>query len=327
VTVDRPIYVAGLERSGTSLIFALLASHPNIAMSRRTNLWRYFYGQYGDLAIDADLERCLAVMKRYKRLQVLNLDFDRVRADFVRGTRTYGRLFGLIGRQVAEAEGKPRWGDKSLLTERWTEQIFEAFPDAVIVHMVRDPRDRFASSKTRWKTRRGGVGAGIAEWNGSARLGLRNQARYAGRYRVVRYEDLATDPRGTMAEVCAAIGEEFTEDLLAMHGAPSFRDQGSNSSYGRRDAGSIATDSIGRYRDVLSGREAAFMEIAGRSPMGRLDYGRTSPGLGGAELTRLACLDVPLEAARYLAWSARDGLASRRRRGVPSYRLADAGNG
>ena len=32
-----PVFVAGLERSGTSLIFALLASHPNIAMTRRTN--------------------------------------------------------------------------------------------------------------------------------------------------------------------------------------------------------------------------------------------------------------------------------------------------
>ena len=31
-----PIYIAGLERSGTSLIYALLASHPNIAMFRRT---------------------------------------------------------------------------------------------------------------------------------------------------------------------------------------------------------------------------------------------------------------------------------------------------
>ena len=37
-----------------SLAFALLASHRNISMTRRTNLWTYFYGQYGDLADDAN---------------------------------------------------------------------------------------------------------------------------------------------------------------------------------------------------------------------------------------------------------------------------------
>ena len=45
-----PIFIGGLERSGTSLLYALLASHPNIAMTRRTNLWPFFYQQYGNLA-------------------------------------------------------------------------------------------------------------------------------------------------------------------------------------------------------------------------------------------------------------------------------------
>ena len=46
---DEPIFLAGPDRSGTSLIYALLASHPNISMVRRTNMWRYFYNRYGDL--------------------------------------------------------------------------------------------------------------------------------------------------------------------------------------------------------------------------------------------------------------------------------------
>ena len=36
-----PVFIAGADRSGTTLLFALLASHPNISMSRRTNAgWR-----------------------------------------------------------------------------------------------------------------------------------------------------------------------------------------------------------------------------------------------------------------------------------------------
>ena len=105
-----PVFVAGLERSGTSLMYALLASHPNIAMTRRTNLWTHFYGQYGDLADDANLERCLAMMMRYRRLQLLQPDPERLRRDFRSGARTYPRLFALLEEQYAERLGQRSLG-------------------------------------------------------------------------------------------------------------------------------------------------------------------------------------------------------------------------
>ena len=178
-----PIFIAGLERSGTSLIYALLASHPNIAMTRRTNLWTHFYDQYGDLGNDANLERCLAMMMRYRRVQKLEPDRERLVADFRSGPRTYARLFALLEEQFAARLGKPRWGDKSLNTERYTDEIVAAYPHARIIHMLRDPRDRYASSKTRWETRRGGIGAGIAEWLASSAY------RRAQRGRVSRQRD------------------------------------------------------------------------------------------------------------------------------------------
>jgi hypothetical protein len=100
--------LAGLERSGTSLIFALLASHPNIAMTRRTNLWTHFYGQYGDLADDANLDRCLDMMMRYRRLQILEPDRDQLEAAFRSGPRTYAELFARLEEYAARL-GKPRW--------------------------------------------------------------------------------------------------------------------------------------------------------------------------------------------------------------------------
>ena len=155
-----PVYVAGLERSGTSLMFALLASHPQLAMTRRTNLWTYFYKQYGDLSQQANFESCLRMMMRYKRLAVLQPDPDRIRHDFRQGPKTYAGLFEIIEQHFAERQGKPRWGDKSLNTERYAREIISSYPGARILHMIRDPRDRYASVITRWKVRRGGIGAG-----------------------------------------------------------------------------------------------------------------------------------------------------------------------
>ena len=65
--MSGPVFIGGLERTGTSLLYALLASHPAIAMTRRTNWWTYFYDRFGDLAKDENLDRCLATIRRYRR--------------------------------------------------------------------------------------------------------------------------------------------------------------------------------------------------------------------------------------------------------------------
>lgn len=318
-----PIYIAGLERSGTSLIFALLASHPNIAMTRRTNLWTHFYDQYGDLADPMNLDRCLATMMRYKRLLVLEPDAERLRTDFLAGERTYGRLFALLEEQYAERLGKPRWGDKSLHTERYAAPIFDAYPGARIVHMMRDPRDRYASSYARWKVRRGGVGAGAAEWLASVRLARGNEQRYPDRYRVVRYETLATQPEATLREICSFIGEAYAPEMLAMEGAAGFRDQGSNSSYGPQEPGVISTSSIGKFRQVLSPRQIAFIEMVTKDEMASFDYEPEGPRLPVAERLRFAVADVPIESAHLIAWRAREGARDRAGRPVPEYRLVE----
>ena len=97
--MSGPILIGGLERTGTSLIFALLASHPAIAMTRRTNWWTYFDGRFGELANDDSLRRILEEMRRYRRHRKLELDFDRLEQDFRAGERSYCRLFDLMESQ------------------------------------------------------------------------------------------------------------------------------------------------------------------------------------------------------------------------------------
>jgi hypothetical protein len=318
-----PIFVAGAERSGTSLLYALLGSHPNIAMTRRTNLWRHFHDQYGDLRDPDNLERCVDMMMSYKRLAVLQPDFDRLRRDFLVGERTYARLFALLEEQYAERLGKPRWGDKSLHTEHYADFIFPAYSGARILHMIRDPRDRYASSQARWEVRRGGVGAGTAEWLSSVRFARRNQQRYPHQYRIVRYESLATEPEQTLREICEFVGEEYAPEMLTMEGATRFREQGSNSSYGRYDPGAISTKSIGRFRQVLSPRQIAFIQLLAKHRMALFDYTPERLRLSFGQHLRFTAADLPIESMRLLAWWTLDAIGNRTGRPVPAYRLVE----
>ncbi len=316
-----PIFVAGPERSGTSLIYAILASHPNIAMSRRTNFWAYFYNRYGDLSKPDNFERCFNTLMHYRRVLVLQPDPDRLRREFGQGQPTYARLFTLIEEHYAERVGKPRWGDKSLNTERYVDLIFAAYPTARFVHMVRDPRDRYSSAVTRWKVSRGGIGAGTAIWLASVKMARRNQQRYPDRYMIVRYETLVSDPETTVREICAFMGEDYASAMLGMAGAPSHRDKGSNSSYGQLEPGAISTKSIGRYRKVLPRRAIAFMQAYARPYMLAFDYPLDPIEFSVSDRLQYAFWDWPVNRVLMAAWNARETMWDRIGRKVPSYRL------
>jgi hypothetical protein len=323
-----PIFIGGVERSGTSLLYALLASHPNIAMTRRTNLWPFFYQQYGNLANPDNLDRLLTAWKTYRRVWVLHPDLEALRKEFYRGETSYERLFTLLWEQFAVQMGKPRWGDKSLNTERYADVIFDAYPGARILHIVRDPRDRFASALKRWKVIRGGVGSGTGMWLDSVRTGYRNMRRYPNQYRFVRYESLAAQPEKIMREICDFIGENYDPAMLTMRGAENFRDEGGNSSFEQREPGTISTSSVGRYHKYLSPRWIAYMQtIAGRE-MKSLDYALDNIHLSGRERLIFASVDLPLNAMRLTAWRWREAYRDRVGRPIPASRLVmDTGTG
>jgi hypothetical protein len=303
-----PIFIGGLDRSGTSLIYALLASHPRIAMVRRTNWWAYFHGQYGDLADDANLDRLLAVMGRYRRHRKLAPDFALLRSVFRDGPATYGRLFGLMASQHAEQRGKPRWGDKSLHTERYADIVLHEFPDGRIIHMLRDPRDRYASVLKRWHHVRGGVGGATAAWLASVKLAQQNLARHPGRYLILRYEDLAREPEAQLRRVAAFIGESYDPKMLGMEGADDFRSSGGNSSYGGFEAGAISTQSIGRFQQALPAADVAFIQSRAGGPMLANGYQLVETSLAGAARLRYVTRDWPLGVAKMQAWRVRERL-------------------
>ncbi len=136
-----PVFVAGPDRSGTTLMFALLASHPDLSMVRRTNMWRYFHDRYGDLGDPEHLDECLTAMTSYRRMRHLEPDEARIREEFARGPSSYGRLFALFHTHHAQRCGKSRWGDKSLHTEHYADRVFREFPAAAGgAHGSRSPR-------------------------------------------------------------------------------------------------------------------------------------------------------------------------------------------
>lgn len=303
-----PIFIGGPDRCGKTTLRACLVSHPRISIPAvGSNMWSYFYGQYGDLARDENLARCLAALLRYKHVRCLDPDPERIRREFAAGPRTYGRLFALIHHHHAEREGKPRWGDQTGLIERYADVIFAEFPDARMIHLLRDPRDRYHASLELWPDGKGRAGGATARWLYSARLARRNLRRYPDQYLIIRFEDLVRRPEETLRAVCGFIGEDYTPAMPAMDGAPEYRAKRSHGRALRPGESPLSDEFIGLYRATIPPRELAFMQQLAAREMARFGYAPDRLALSTDDRLRLAA-DYPINLARMAAWRVVEGL-------------------
>jgi hypothetical protein len=215
---DAPLFVIGFQRSGTTLLQALLGAHPRIAAPPEV----YFVARiaehqdwFGDLEDDANLATALheALNPPLDMLADCGFDEEALLERAKRGPRTYAALLDTMLRDYAERHGKQRWVEKS--AGQPLPPVMRLFPGARVIHIVRDPRDVVASSlETAW-TRHENA-ANLAHWWRAFTLQtiLRGNGRGPAQYLQIRYEDLTREPEAVMRLVCAFIGEEYDPAMV-----------------------------------------------------------------------------------------------------------------
>lgn len=203
---ESPIFITGLPRTGKTALRRALGAHPELSLTRKTGLWKSFFGRFGDLNDPASLERCLTAILGDPGAARLLPDAGRIRQEFANRDRTYPELFGVFHAEYARRMNKSRWGEQAAYLEQYADPIYETWPDSRMIHMVRYPSDWVASGAQR---RPGGVARELAKWTTSAQLALDNRARFGDNYLIVRFERLRSDPAPVLQEISAFIGEEI----------------------------------------------------------------------------------------------------------------------
>jgi LPS sulfotransferase NodH len=220
-TSDRPIIIVGCARSGTTLLQAMVHSHPRLAMPPEN---RFVMPVYRDRIEFGDLRRPEnrnAVAKFITRKRTKFGDLGVSAADVRRRVHevppTIGSMVGAVLELYAERFDKQRWGDKRPNYIQDLDVVLELFPDAQIVHMIRDGRDCVASLKRMpWWTF--GYPASVYKWADAIDTGLRAREELRpDQYHEVRYEDLVADPRTHLKALCDFLDEEFNEAMLEHH--------------------------------------------------------------------------------------------------------------
>ena len=294
---QSPIFIGGLDNSGKTHLRLALSSHPDIAMTRRSYMWTRVYNRYGDLHDREHFERCLQALLSRKDVRALQPDVERIRREFWEGEPTYGRLFALFHEHYAERLGRSRWGEQEADIEHFADDIFQAYASARIIHMLRDPRNRYDEMlrSTPPKVRLGRVGVNTADWLESARLAERNQQRYPHNYLVLSYESLVSQPEGTLRKVCAFIGVEYVPAMLTLDGAIGFGEGNGAGRSAELETGVVEFQLNGSQ---VSAREVAFMQSLARKEMIERGYAEEKVRFSPSDALLYYGLDWPLSLMR-----------------------------
>lgn len=277
-----PVFIVGVGRSGTTLVRAMLNAHSAFAIAPETHFLdnvapRWQGRDLADPAVHAELMAQLRATKKLRRLarDRTGQALDRVPPGPMALRDAMAEILAEHGRR----QGKARWGEKTPRHFRFIARLFEWFPGARVVWMVRDPRAVVASRlRTRWASPY--IHRNARAWNQAARLASR--WRVDARVHIVRYEDLVGAPGRIAAEICAFLDEPFEP---AMVEAPEVaRLATSQSSYadeaGTSPAGAISRDAVDRWRTHLRPYEVQAIEHLCGQGMRRLGYARSTSGAG-----------------------------------------------
>jgi hypothetical protein len=252
--MERAIFIGGVPRSGTTLLRVMLDSHSRIHCGTELRV----------LPGLADLWQLTSLSAQPLLSAHYRVDERRLRdvyADLSRGCLE----------PAWRASGKPRAAEKT----PWNLRVFAAlgrlFPEARLIHVVRDGRDVVASRLERDRAEQPMVSSHrqaaqrAAEWVEGMEIarGLRGDDLLAGRYLELRYEELVTNPVRILRRLCELIEEAFEATMLEFHHIERELD-GTEEWSAESVRRPVHTESIGRFRRTLTGDELAIvLQVAG----------------------------------------------------------------
>ena len=219
-----PIFIVGAPRSGTTMLAAMLGSHPDLAAGPETQFFSKLpLESLQQAAASADWPRTAT-----ERLMSLTLA-DQPVVDLFETSRAGIEAF-LSEREAsvqamlealtvpyARSRGAVRWVEKTPNHILNLGTLRALWPDAAIIRIVRDPRDVGLSTR-KLPTFSDEILPNIyiwQRWNAQAEPFLARDPLSM----TVRYEDLVDDPERHLRRVCDLIGAAFDPAMIAFAGA------------------------------------------------------------------------------------------------------------
>lgn len=269
---EKPIFMIGAERSGTTLVMAMLGCHPRIAVPEV--VWYYprfrpYLFTYGDLRHADNFHTLAQEMVFGLKTPFWGMRVNpRTILDEVIGAareRSFAGLYCAMHEHYAKVAGnKPRWGEKTPNNLFFVKEILEDFPNAQFIFITRDGRDAGADylESAFGPTNIFCAAESWALCQNAVKPWRKNLD--SSQWMDLKYEDLVRDPGTLLKQTCEFLGEEYSPAMHDFFKTDIAKSRGATKDH--KPLGHATSDKyIGIYKNLLSIRDQRiFAAVAGK---------------------------------------------------------------
>lgn len=244
----------------------MLNKHPKLAVPHESKFILTFYSKlegYPDFGSRETLLRLLNDIEDLPAVREGKLIVDKERIMAYR-IECFADLVDAVMTEKAIAMGKIRWGDKTPFYTPEIDQLWAIFPEAKIVHLVRDGRDVAVSQQNiDW------LGNSLprlaADWRWKVTICHKvGSVRGSGYFLEIKYEDLVSDTEPTLRRICSFLEEDYSPEMLNYHETAETEVPKSSSKWHRNSIRKPDPTKLGVWKKRLSKTDRIiFEQVAG----------------------------------------------------------------
>ncbi|WP_170329135.1 sulfotransferase family protein [Ruegeria arenilitoris] len=198
IELGRPIFITGVQRSGTTLLRTVICAHPEIWISYECAFYRVLGEKYLDgipRGRQDEFVNDIFAVKRFDYWRIPRENVRKILADCDEDPIPFLWVIGRLAEENLEVH-KPQachFGFKNPHGIYHVDYIWRLFPEARVINIIRDPRGILSSEKNR-KTEPGEEMSASAIWTVRTRFKKMHEAHTAHvddpRYLALSYSDL-----------------------------------------------------------------------------------------------------------------------------------------
>ena len=233
------IFIVGVGRSGTKFLMNVLNNHSEINISSETHFFSKLIHngfikvakKFEGFEYDRNLKKLVEAMFNRSVFGTfwkhpLSIEKERILDRFKQSKRTFKDFFSIIIEEDKLSKNKSIAGEKTPSHLYHIDNLIKWFPNAKILHIIRDPRFVLASEihkdlKTDYPLKKESYFYNLGlffyvliQWFLALRLDKKFEKKYPTQYLSIKYEDLLNDHERKVKYVCSFLNVKYEESML-----------------------------------------------------------------------------------------------------------------